>query len=532
MKRIWLILPLLLTTLVYSQSKVDINDLVEVDGKIYKPMSDELYSGIVYDLYSGTDKKKLEGFYRDGLKNGKWTWWNVFGGIDSTGSFRKGLFYGQWKYYHSNGQLKAKGNYRNGDGTNRDAYGLTSHGRHGKWTFWYEDGMQASEITYKEGEIVGNWTSWNEQGQKVWEGTQDEYQSKLVEEAAKREAEEKAVAEKKRKAAEAEKARLAAEAAKKVEKARLSEESAQKNFFNDPFFNGFNDKQKQLTEIHYLVDDDSVIISLNQIEYAHKDSFIIKIEAKNADNMHKVGLLPLEKNFTVISGPAQQTNYQFVNGEAISSKSLIWTLVTNKGGTLAIPPLTIEIDGKRIISQPYFINDFIRVDCQAKYDEGQAAYEAGDYEGNIALKRELTGMGCDEELSSKAQYQIGWSYGNKLFDMDKAQAEYQKGADNYSSGLKYVEKCEEKLALYKKDGDAEVAWFAEDFAKAAYLREEIGMSKAADKALRAKNLYHAGYIYHKKVGDNDKARVLYETVITNFFGSPYVESAKQKLKSL
>jgi len=58
------------------------------------------------------------------------------------------------------------------------------------------------------------------------------------------------------------------------------------------------------------------------------------------------------------------------------------------------------------------------------------------------------------------------------------------------------------------------------------------MSKAADKALRAKNLYHAGYIYHKKVGDNDKARVLYETVITNFFGSPYVESAKQKLKSL
>ena len=184
MKRIWLILPALLTTLVYSQSKVDINDLVEVDGKMYKPMSDELYSGIVYDLYSGTDKKKLEGFYRNGLKNGKWTWWNVFGGIDSTGSFRKGLFYGQWKYYHSNGQLKAKGNYRNGDGTNRDEYGLTSHGRHGKWTFWYEDGMQASEITYKEGEIVGNWISWNEQGQKVWEGTQDEYQSKLVEEAA------------------------------------------------------------------------------------------------------------------------------------------------------------------------------------------------------------------------------------------------------------------------------------------------------------------------------------------------------------
>ena len=178
MKRYISILALLLASLLYPQSKIDINDLVEVDGKMYKPLSDKLYSGIVYDSYTGTGEKKLEGFYRNGLKNGEWAWWNVFGGIDSTGNFRKGLFYGQWKFYHSNGQLKAIGFYRNGDGTNRDEYGLTAHGRHGKWTFWYENGMQASEITYKEGEIV-KWTSWNMQGQKEWKGTLNEYQAGL-----------------------------------------------------------------------------------------------------------------------------------------------------------------------------------------------------------------------------------------------------------------------------------------------------------------------------------------------------------------
>ena len=164
--------------------------MVEVDGKMYKPLSDKLYSGIVYDSYTGTGDKKLEGFYRNGLKNGEWTWWNEDGGIDSTGNFRKGLFYGQWKFYHSNGQLKAIGNYRNGEGTNRDEYGLTAHGRHGKWTFWHGNGLQASEITYKEGERVGIWISWNEQGQKEWEGTLEEY--KIAEEEARLKAEEEA----------------------------------------------------------------------------------------------------------------------------------------------------------------------------------------------------------------------------------------------------------------------------------------------------------------------------------------------------
>ena len=97
MKKTLLIITALLfiTSTVFPQSKININDLVEIDGKMYKPLSDKLYSGIVYDSYENTGTKKLDGFYRNGLKHVKWTWWNEDGSIDSTGSFKKGLKNGQ-----------------------------------------------------------------------------------------------------------------------------------------------------------------------------------------------------------------------------------------------------------------------------------------------------------------------------------------------------------------------------------------------------------------------------------------------------
>ena len=85
-------------------------------------------------------------------------------------------------------------------------------------------------------------------------------------------------------------------------------------------------------------------VDVNQL--AVNETFTFKIEAKDADNLPQVNLFPLEKDFTVISGPAQQTSYQFINGEATSSKSLTWTLVPNKKGKLVIPSLTVVLEGR------------------------------------------------------------------------------------------------------------------------------------------------------------------------------------------
>ena len=174
----------------------------------------------------------------------------------------------------------------------------------------------------------------------------------------------------------------------------------------------------------------------------------------------------------------------------------------------------------------------LAVDCQAKYDESQAAYKENNMQKTLASHSGVVQMGCDEELSSRCQYYIGWIYGNKLFNMDAARAEYQKGANNYTSGLKYVEKCEEKLDLYDKSDEAEAVYKADDFSKAAALREEVGNTIGCDKALAAKNIYLAAYIHQTKLNDNAKAKALYEAVVINFSGSGYDEKAQQKLATL
>ena len=67
---------LLITSVSLSQSKVNINNLVQYGDKMFEENDDKPYTGIVFDLYKSNGNKKLEGRYKDGLRNGKWSWWN------------------------------------------------------------------------------------------------------------------------------------------------------------------------------------------------------------------------------------------------------------------------------------------------------------------------------------------------------------------------------------------------------------------------------------------------------------------------
>jgi hypothetical protein len=100
----------------------------------------------------------------------------------------------------------------------------------------------------------------------------------------------------------------------------------------------------------------SVTVSVDVDQLAVNETFTLKIEAKDSDDMPRVDLSPLEKDFTVISGPAQQTSYQWVNGKATSSKTLTWTLVPNRKGILAIPSLSVILNGKKLKTKPIRMN--------------------------------------------------------------------------------------------------------------------------------------------------------------------------------
>jgi len=68
-----------------------------------------------------------------------------------------------------------------------------------------------------------------------------------------------------------------------------------------------------------------------------------RVEALESDEMPQVNLQPLKKDFSIISGPAQQTNIQWINGRMTSSRSLSWTLVAKHSGQLTIPRLKVRV---------------------------------------------------------------------------------------------------------------------------------------------------------------------------------------------
>ena len=169
-----LIVPLLFVGLAWGQSKMDINNLIDRDGLFYAQNQEKPFTGSVFALYDN-GRKKLNGRYKNGIKNGQWTWWNRHGGMVRRGSYKNELTYGLWKFYHNNGILKEKGIYKNGI-------------KDGKWINWHENGQKKTEKTYNDGEeyILNEWgedgdlfvlggngkvIQWHESGKKISEGT-------------------------------------------------------------------------------------------------------------------------------------------------------------------------------------------------------------------------------------------------------------------------------------------------------------------------------------------------------------------------
>jgi len=90
MKRLLTVTILLFASLLYSQSKFDINNLIDRGGLMYAPNDDDPYTGKVFDFYDN-GQRKFDGRYRKGLMHDKWT------------------------YYHENGQKFGEGTWKNGE---------------------------------------------------------------------------------------------------------------------------------------------------------------------------------------------------------------------------------------------------------------------------------------------------------------------------------------------------------------------------------------------------------------------------------
>lgn len=115
-------------------------------------------------------------------------------------------------------------------------------------------------------------------------------------------------------------------------------------------------------------------VDANRISQGDVISF--RIEAQGTDETPRVDISPMLDDFSVVSGPATQTNIQWINGKMTQSKSLSWTLSPKRAGTLTIPGLDVSLG--RMVKQTEPI--VIRV--------GKSA-TTGKAEADVFLKAEI-----------------------------------------------------------------------------------------------------------------------------------------------
>ena len=96
----------------------------------------------------------------------------------------------------------------------------------------------------------------------------------------------------------------------------------------------------------------SVTASVDVNRISQSETVGFKIVATNADGTPNVDISPLLKDFKIVSGPAQQTNIQWVNGAMTSSRSLSWTLLAKKEGKINIPGLNVKMGKQSYRTNP------------------------------------------------------------------------------------------------------------------------------------------------------------------------------------
>ena len=97
------------------------------------------------------------GFYKNGLKNGKWSWKNDTGKMDMEGGFEGGMQNGIWNYYFSSGELSYKASFLKGK-------------KHGEWHYYYKNGADYRIGSYKNDLREELWQTWYEDGTLLMEG--------------------------------------------------------------------------------------------------------------------------------------------------------------------------------------------------------------------------------------------------------------------------------------------------------------------------------------------------------------------------
>ena len=135
----------------------------ERGGLLYLPNQSEPYSGENLCTHKNSSGQYfLKGKIKNGKRHGKMTFWDENGLIQGELNWKDGVAVGDtiYEYYYSTDQIKS---VENNKLVIKD--GIQSYMKDGKWTEWYENGQIESESNWKDGKEYGKQTWWDENGQ-------------------------------------------------------------------------------------------------------------------------------------------------------------------------------------------------------------------------------------------------------------------------------------------------------------------------------------------------------------------------------
>tara|TARA_B110000467_G_C18301262_1_gene471532 strand:- start:1220 stop:1630 length:411 start_codon:yes stop_codon:yes gene_type:complete len=122
-------------------------NLVKRDGRWFKKFTEIPFTGQIIEHHDNGQLKE-KGNYRNGEKEGAWSFHHDNGQLREKGNYRNSELEGEWITYYYNGQLRKKGKWK-------------TRKEEGKWVCYNEDGTVNESMTgtFIYGKNISNF--WN-----------------------------------------------------------------------------------------------------------------------------------------------------------------------------------------------------------------------------------------------------------------------------------------------------------------------------------------------------------------------------------
>jgi antitoxin component YwqK of YwqJK toxin-antitoxin module len=135
-----------------------------------------------YKEYYPNGQLFVEGRYKRGRQDGEWIYYFDNGKVNRKATYKEGKPDGPRDIFRADGSLASKRGFadglRDGDWITYDAKGQNPTAEehyvkgkaNGVWKYWYPNGKQSVQVTYKDGKKHGTSTQWDDKGEKRFEG--------------------------------------------------------------------------------------------------------------------------------------------------------------------------------------------------------------------------------------------------------------------------------------------------------------------------------------------------------------------------